>query len=261
MAYEFLETERRGAVEYLTLNRPAVRNAFNDRVVAEVTEWAAGAAADTPALRVVVLAGRGQAFSAGADLQWMSRTAGYSREELRRDAVRLAAMLQALDALPQAVIGRVHGAAIAGGTGLVAVCDIVVAAEDAVFGFTETRLGIVPAIISPYVVRKIGASAARELFVSGARFSAARAYALGLVHLVVPQEDLDEAVDRRVREVLQGGPEAVAAAKTLVRAVAGRAPDDVVESIVEMIVERRTSVEGRAGVAAFLRKERPPWIE
>jgi methylglutaconyl-CoA hydratase len=261
MAYQFLEIERRGSVEHLTLNRPDLRNAFNERVIAELTQWADEAALQAPGLRVVVLGGRGKAFSAGADLEWMSRSTTLSREELQREAAALQAMLRALDRLPQALIARVHGAAIAGGTGLVAVCDIAVASDAAHFGFSETRLGIVPAVISPYVVAKIGVSAARALFVSGARFSAARALALGLVHFVVAPERLDETVDGCVRDVLLGSPEAVTAAKALVRAVAGRSPDAAAELTLEMIVERRTSAEGRSGVAAFLEKRTPPWVE
>jgi methylglutaconyl-CoA hydratase len=161
--FRYLDVDRRGSVEYVVINRPEVHNAFNDEVVAELAAWCRAAGEAFPELRVVVLSGRGRVFSAGADLTWMSRTLEHSCEECRADAARLAKMLQALDSLPQAVVAPVHGAAIAGGIGLVAACDIAVASEEAQFGFSETRLGIVPAVISPFVITKIGVSAAREL--------------------------------------------------------------------------------------------------
>jgi methylglutaconyl-CoA hydratase len=259
MSYQFLEVERRGPVEYVALNRPDVRNAFNDGVIAELTAWAAAAAASSPDLRVVVLSGRGKVFSAGADLKWMSQALAKSRAETREEAAALARLLRALDELPQAVVGRIHGAAIAGGTGLTAVCDIAVASEDTMFGFSETRLGIVPAMISPYVVAKIGRSAARELFLTGARFGAARAREIGLVHAVVAPDRLDETVDGYVRELLQAGPAAVAAAKALIREVAGRPPADLADVTSDFIADRRASAEGRAGITAFLEKRPPPW--
>ena len=163
-----------GPVTTVTLNRPDVRNAFDERLIEDLTTWAASVPADG-SVRVVVLQGAGSVFSAGADVQWMSKMLGYSREENIADATRAARMFHAIDAIPVPVIGRIHGAALGGGSGLAAVCDVVVAAEDAIFGFTEVVLGILPGMISPFVVRKIGLSAARELCLSGARFSAARA--------------------------------------------------------------------------------------
>src|SRR5215470_5392541 len=193
MPYTHLRSERDGAVERLTLNRPDVRNAFNEHVIAELTAWAdaTGAAARSGAVRVAVIGGAGKMFCAGADVAWMARTVNYSEAENVRDALAMSRMFAAIDALPLAVIGRVHGAALGGGAGLAAVCDIVVAAESALFGFTETKLGILPAVISPYALAKIGRSAARELFLTGARFSAARAREIGLVHAVVPEVELD----------------------------------------------------------------------
>jgi methylglutaconyl-CoA hydratase len=258
--FRHLATRRTGAVEYLTLNRPDVRNAFNDAVIAELTAYARNARADR-GLRVVVLAGAGKAFSAGADLEWMSRTLAYTRHDYQRDSEALQAMLEQLDTLPQALVGRIHGAAIAGGTGLTAVCDVAIAAENAMFGFSEVRLGIVPALISPYVIAKIGASAARALFVTGRRFDAAQAREIGLVHQVVPAERLDAAVDECVRGLLACGPEAVAAAKALVAAVAGRAPAAVAAETAAVIAERRASAEGQAGLRAFLQKQPPPWAK
>jgi methylglutaconyl-CoA hydratase len=185
MSYRFLSIRRDGPVEYLTLNRPEVRNAFNEHVVAELTAWAHGAH-DDPGLRAVVLAGAGKVFSAGADASWMAKMIDYSHTDNVRDATAMAEMFNLLNTVPAAVIGRVQGAALGGGAGLAAICDIVVAADDAVFGFTETKLGILPAVISPYVLPKIGPSAARELFLTGMRFDAARAREIGLVHAVVP---------------------------------------------------------------------------
>ena len=178
----------------ITLTRPDVRNAFDEEVIAALTALARDAARD-PTLRAVVLAGDGPVFCAGADLGWMMKAVAYSRQDNLRDAEDLARMLELLDSMPVPVIARVHGAALGGGVGLVAVSDIVVAADTAVFAFSEARLGIIPAVISPYAVAKIGPSAARELFLTGARFPATRARELGLVHRVVPESELDTAVD------------------------------------------------------------------
>src|SRR6476659_6312206 len=247
-----------GPIARVTLNRPEVRNAFNEQLIAELTAWAESVKVTGPA-RVAVLAGAGKAFCAGADLTWMSKMVAYSRAENVRDAQAMAAMFEALDRLPIPLVGRVHGAALGGGVGLAAVCDIVVAAEDASFGLTEVKLGILPAVISPYVMRKIGASAARELFLTGARFGAARARELGLVHEVVPEAELDAAVDRRIEELLTSGPGAVAAAKALIRDVAGESPKDVIGLTTSRIAAQRVSPEGQEGMRAFLQKRKPDW--
>jgi methylglutaconyl-CoA hydratase len=258
MAYQFLSVRRDGAVERVTLNRPAVRNAFNEQVIADLTAWAKAAAADE-GLRVVVLAGAGKVFSAGADAEWMARMASYSHQENVDDAGRAAAMFRAINALPCAVIGRIHGAALGGGSGLAAVCDIVVSAETALFGFTETKLGILPAMISPFVLPKIGVSAARELFLTGMRFNAARAREIGLVHAVVPEELLDTAVQGYVDEVLGAAPTAVAAAKRLIPQVSGQRPEAVAELTAGAIAAQRVSPEGQEGLRAFLEKRKPGW--
>lgn len=258
MSYRHLLVRRDGPVEVLTLNRPEVRNAFNDEVIAELSAWAAGVRR-SPSVRVAVLAGAGAHFCAGADITWMRRMRHATEAENREDALRMAAMFAALDTLPVPLVGRIHGAAIAGGTGLTAVCDIAVAADHAVFGFTEVRLGIVPAVISPFALAKIGVAAARELFLTGARFSAARARELGLVHAVVPESDLDAAVDRYVKELLSAAPGAVARIKTLIPAVAGRAPAEVARLTAEAIAEQRVSLEGQEGLTAFLDKRPPRW--
>lgn len=256
MSYRYLLSRRDGAVEYLSLNRPDVRNAFNDDVIGELTAWARAAHADKH-LRVVVFGGEGKVFSAGADADWMARMIGYSHDENVRDAARMAEMFLALDTLPAAVVGRIHGAALGGGAGLAAVCDIAVADDQAIFGFTETKLGILPAVISPYVLPKIGPSAARELFLTGMRFPAARAREIGLVHAVVPASQLDNAVANYVKELLAAAPTGVSAAKALIPKVWGRSPSDAAEITAAAIAAQRVSPEGQEGLRAFLEKRKP----
>jgi methylglutaconyl-CoA hydratase len=247
-----------GPVTTVTLNRPDVRNAFNETLIDELTAWAREVRGDGT-IRAVVLQGAGPVFCAGADLQWMSKMVDYSRDQNLDDARRASEMLLALDELPVPLIGRVQGAALGGGAGLAAVCDVVVAAKDAVFGFTEVTLGILPSMISPYVVRKIGLSAARELCLSGARFPAARALEIGLVHEVVQAERLDLAVERHVQQFERAAPTAVAATKRLLSAVHGRAPADVMALTVDAIANQRVSAEGQDGMRAFLEKRPPDW--
>jgi len=261
MSYEFLTTRRDGRVEYLTLNRPDVRNAFNERVIAELTDWAAHTreAAERRDLRVVVIAGAGKTFCAGADVTWMSKTVQYTEEENVRDATATSRMFAAVNELPLAVIGRVQGAALGGGAGLAAVCDIVVASDDALFGFTEVKLGIIPAVISPFALAKIGRAAARELFLTGARFPASRAKEIGLVHAIVPAGDLDAAVARYVEEVLTAGPDAVAAAKALIPRVWGLTTEAATPITARALAMRRVSPEGQDGLLAFIEKRKPSW--
>ncbi len=247
-----------GPVTTVTLNRPQVRNAFNETLIAELAAWAESVPGDG-SVRVVILRGAGATFCAGADLQWMSKMAAYTRDENIADATTAARLFLALDQLPVPVIGRVHGAALGGGAGLAAVCDVVVAADDAMFGFTEVVLGILPAMISPYVVRKIGLSAAREWCLSGARFPAATARAIGLVHDVVSADRLDLAVDRYVQQFMKAAPSAIAATKALLRDVAGRLPADVLDRTVQAIADQRVSPEGQEGMRAFLEKRAPGW--
>ena len=247
-----------GPVVTVVLNRPQVRNAFNEELIGELTAWAAS---PLPAgVRVAVLRGEGSHFCGGADLAWMSRMAGYSQDENVRDALAMATMFQALDTLPVPLIGRIHGAALGGGAGLAAVCDIVVAAEDAAFGFTEAKLGILPAVISPFVVAKIGQSAARELFLTAARFTAARAREIGLVHAVVPPSEVDAAAEGYVRELLSSAPEAVSAAKALIARVAGQSAMSVADHSAAIIARHRAGAEGQAGMRAFLEKRPAPWV-
>ncbi|HKC24708.1 MAG TPA: enoyl-CoA hydratase-related protein [Thermoanaerobaculia bacterium] len=254
-----LEVSRdaRGVVA-VALARPDVRNAFDDVLIAEATEIFRVLDGDTNA-RVVVLSGQGKAFCAGADLAWMARMVSYGIEENRRDAAALAEMLRAIDGCRKPVVGRVHGAALGGGTGLAAACDVVVAAAGTLFGTTEVRLGIVPAVISPYVVRKLGESRAREWFLTGERWDAEEARCAGLVHRVVPESELDAAVASVVDAILAGGPEAVAEAKRLAR-LAGELPlEAAIPRTVDSIAARRVSPEGQEGMRAFLEKRKPAW--
>lgn len=259
MSYRFLQIQRDGPVDRLTLNRPEVRNAFNDEMIHELATWADTARADS-SLRAVVLSGAGATFCAGADLTWMSSMVRYSREDNLRDAMTASAMFDAFNTLPVPVIGRVHGAALGGGCGLVAICDIVVAEDSALFGFTETKLGILPAIIAPFALAKIGVSAARELFLTGMRFSAGRAREIGLVHAVTDPGTLDERVQQYVREVLTAAPTAIARAKGLIQQIAGRPPADVRELTCRTIADQRVSAEGQDGMRAFLEKRKAAWI-
>ena len=255
-----------GPVVRVTLNRPEVRNAFNEELIAELTAWADSVTATGPfdpahgRPRVAVLSGAGKVFCAGADLTWMSKMVGYTREENVRDARAMARMFDALDRLPIPLVGRIHGAALGGGAGLAAVCDIVVAAEDAAFAFTEVKLGILPAVISPFVLAKIGRSAARELFLTGARFAAARAREIGLVHAVTDEQELDRVIAKYVNDLMTSAPEAVAAAKTLIAEVSTRAAAGATEYSIDAIADRRVSPEGQEGMTAFLAKRPPSWI-
>jgi methylglutaconyl-CoA hydratase len=247
-----------GPVTTVTLNRPEVRNAFNEELMAELTAWAQSVP-DDGSVRAVILQGAGSVFCAGADLQWMSRMVGYSRDENVADARRAATMYEAMDLVPVPMIGRIHGAALGGGAGLAAICDVVVATDDAAFGFTEVTLGIVPAMISPYVIRKIGVSAARELCLNGSRFSSSRAKEIGLVNEVASLDELDAAVGRYVDLFKKAAPSAIAVTKRLLREVYGRRASDVMSLTVDAIADQRISPDGQEGMRAFLEKRRPGW--
>ena len=248
-----------GPVAHVVLARPEARNAFDGAMVRELRE-AIEAVSARDDVRVIVLSGRGPVFCAGADLEWMRRVAGFTREENLADARGLLGLFETIDRSPKAVVASVRGAALGGGAGLLAVADVVVAAEDARIGFTEARLGLVPAVISPYVLRKIGFAAARELFLTGERVTAKRAAALGLVQRVVPPAELDAAVDLCVGELLQAAPGAIAAAKALLRGVAGRPVESVAELVCQTLADRRASAEAQEGVRAFLEKRKPGWV-
>jgi len=241
------------------LNRPEVRNAFNDTVIVELT-GAFRALGDEPALRAIVLGGHGKSFCAGADLGWMRTMAGYSWTENQADALGLAEMLWTLYNCPLPIVGRIHGDCYAGGVGLAAVCDVLVAADDMQFCLSEARLGLLPATIGPYVVRALGEQASRRYFVTAERFSASEAKALGFVHEVVAGDALDAKVAEIVNLVVANGPAAVKACKRLVQDVAGRPIDGALrEDTARRIADVRASDEGREGIASFLGKRDPAW--
>jgi methylglutaconyl-CoA hydratase len=253
-----LRLTREGPVARVLLARPAVRNAFDDILIAELAEafLSLGRERET---RVVVLSGDGPSFCAGADISWMRKAGGYSSEENEADAEKMARMLRAIDACPKPVVALVHGAAIGGGVGLVAAADIAIAAEGTVFSLAEVRLGILPSVISPYVLRAIGPRQARDLFLTGDRFDAREAHRIGLVHAVVSPGELQAAGNKKVESLLAGGPEAVTAAKSLIEQVTGMNPDEALPLTVRTIAERRASAEAKEGLSAFLEKRPPSW--
>lgn len=256
--YSTLRVERDGTIRRVVLNRPQVRNAFDEEMIRELTAAFAGLSSDSGA-RAVVLAGEGKIFCAGADVNWMRRAGSYSREENLEDARRMAKMLRTIDTCSKPVVGQIRGAAIGGGVGLAAVCDIVVASENAVFSLAEVKLGILPAAISPYVLRAIGPRQARDVFLTGDRFGAEEARRIGLVHRVVPDADLEKAVSEKLSSLLTSGPDAVAAAKRLIGTVTGKDIDEAFAETAQAIAERRASDEGREGLSAFLEKRKPSW--
>ncbi len=258
MQLERLEVEYDGPVARIWLNRPQARNAFDGLMVTEL-RMTLFDLRSADAVRLIVLGGRGPSFCAGADLEWMKAMAAFSREDNLREAQALADLFFTVYESPKPVVARIHGAALGGGAGLVAACDIPIAALGTQFGFTEVRLGIIPAVISPYVLGKIGESAARELFLTGERFEAVKAQEIGLIRAAVPEDDLDAVVEKRVQELLQAGPRAVAEAKALIREVAYRRVEDVQRYAVERIAELRISSEGQEGMRAFLDKRKPNW--
>jgi methylglutaconyl-CoA hydratase len=276
MSYQTLLIERHGSVVHVILNRPDVRNAFNETSIAELTQAFRELGSDE-SVRVIVLAARGSVFCAGADLQWMKKMAAYSREENRADAALLAEMLCVIYECPKPVIAKVQGDCYAGGMGLVAACDIAIAAEQASFCLSEVKIGLIPATISPYVIRAMGQNAARRYFLTAEKFSAREALRIGFVHQVVPAnvqnitvegmanaltnpDPLSAAVDEVVNALLSASPNAAKEAKRLVRDVAGMPLSDVlIADTVERIAEIRASDEGREGVKAFLEKRKPNW--
>jgi methylglutaconyl-CoA hydratase len=257
---EHLGVQCQDGVAVVALARPDVHNAFNEALIAELTVALKALDAD-PAVRVVVLAGQGRSFCAGADLHWMQRMATYSDAENRADAGALANMLATLDRMGKPTVARVHGAAYGGGVGLVACCDIAIAAQEATFALSETKLGLIPATIGPYVIAAIGARQARRYFLTAERFTAAEAFRIGLVHDIVPADAIDERLDTLIDALLVAGPRAQTAAKSLIRAVSVRPVDDeVIADTVERIAVVRASAEGREGVAAFLERRHPAWL-
>jgi methylglutaconyl-CoA hydratase len=258
--YQHIDIEQRGAVRWLWLNRPDVRNAFNEVLIDEIAAAFAQVEADA-ATRVVVVAARGTAFCAGADLNWMRSMAGFGHAENHADALKVARMFHAVHACSRPVIARVQGDAYGGGVGLAAACDIVIAADGANFGLSEVRLGIVAATISPHLVRAMGARQAARYMLTAEKFNAARARELGLVHEITKPKALDEEVERQARVLLSASPAALAATKRLLADVVEAPIDDVLlAATAKCIAEARVSPEGREGIAAFLEKRTPAWV-
>jgi len=253
-----LRIDRDGPLMTVRLHRPDVRNAFNEVLIAELTQTFAAIGDD---VRAVVLAGEGPVFCAGADVNWLKKSIGYTQAENERDALAMAAMFRAIDRAPCPVIGRVHGAALGGAMGLIAVCDMVVATEEAQFGFTEVRLGILPAVISTFVLPKIGPALARRYFLTGEIFGASAARAMGLVHELAPPAELDARVAALTTAIRDAGPHGVAAAKVLIREMLARAADqdEAAAHAARTIARVRVSPEGQEGLGAFLEKRKPRW--
>lgn len=258
--YQSLTVARDGGVATVTLNRPDVHNAFGPALIAELTA-AIGEVGTDERVRAIVLTGAGRSFSAGADIAAMRASLDLTAEENRADAERLAALFEALDTCPCPTIARVNGAAYGGGIGLVAACDIAVAAAGATFAFSEVRLGIAPAVISPYVLRRIGEVHARALFLTGAPFDAERARAIGLVHHVAPLDQLDAFVAEQIAPLRASAPGAVAATKALIRQLRGLTTAEAREQTTGLIARLRTAPEGQEGLRAFLEKRRPAWAD
>jgi methylglutaconyl-CoA hydratase len=260
MAEDIVLLEKSGGVARITLNRPTLRNAFDDAVISKLRALFTDVEQD-PSVRAVVLSGNGSAFCAGADLGWMKRMAEYGHAQNLADAQALADMLAALNRLSKPTIARVHGPAFGGGVGLVAACDVAIGSPDAKFCFSEARLGISPAAVSPFVVRAIGERATRRYFLTAEVFDAAEAYRLGLLSDLVPSDALDATTDTLVKNLLAGGPQALTKIKDLVQAVSGRQVDEALSTdTARRIADIRVSPEGKEGIASFLNKRKPPWI-
>ncbi len=256
--YNYLLLEEKNSIAHVTLNRPEVRNALNEVLIAELTDCFRKISEDIR-IRVIILRGAGSVFCAGGDLNWMQRSINFSPEENRRDARGLAEMYRAIDECVQPVIVCVHGVALGGGMGLCSVSDIVLAAPDVQFGFTEVKLGIVPAVISPFVIKKIGESAARRFFLTSELFRTEIAKAIGLVHEILPVDQLETRADFLAKQILGNGPQAVRAAKTLIREIIPKPMDAALDHAVELISKLRTSPEGQEGLRSFLEKRPPSW--
>ncbi|QDZ30001.1 enoyl-CoA hydratase/isomerase family protein [Noviherbaspirillum sp. UKPF54] len=260
MNWQTIEIGRQGYVATVTLNRPDVRNAFNETAIAELMQAFRELGADG-SIRAIVLAARGPAFCAGADLNWMKKMAGYTHEENRADAAQLAEMLRAIYTCPKPTLAKVQGDCYAGGMGLVAACDIAVAVENANFCLSEVKLGLIPATISPYVIRAMGESASRRYFLTAERFSASDAHRIGFVHEAVSSDRLDAACDEIIKALVSNSPHAVKEAKRLVHDVAGMPLSDaLIADTAQRIADIRSSDEGKEGVRSFLEKRKPAWL-
>ena len=257
--YSTVKLEKKGPVAIVSFCRPEIHNAFNDTLIYEMTDLFKSLKEDDE-LRVIVLTGEGKSFCAGADLNWMRRVKEYSYEKNLEESLALADLFYLIYTMPLPVIGRINGAAIGGGTGFVSVCDIAVAAESAKFSFSEVKIGVVPACIGPYVIRKIGEGKAREFFISGERLPASEAYRIGLVNRWYPDDKLDEEIDKLVKTILSSGPNAIKMAKELISNVPLMKPDEFKLYTAEMIAKLRKSDEGQEGMDAFLNKRKPNWV-
>ena len=260
MAFQTVTYEKKDRLALVTFNRPEIHNAFNSTVITEMTEVFDDIAANEE-LRAVVLSGKGKSFCAGADLNWMRGVIKQSFEENLEESNALADLFWKIYTCKRPVIGRINGAAIGGGTGFVAVCDIAIAARSAVFSFSEVKIGVVPACIGPYVIKKMGEGKTRELFITGERMKAERAHEVGLINSVVDDDRLDEATDGLLHSILTSGPEAVAMAKKLISEVPAMGPDEFKPYTADMIARLRVSDEGQEGMDAFLNKRKPRWAE
>ncbi len=252
--------ETRKRVALVTFNRPEIHNAFNSTVITEMQQVFDEVEKDG-SIRVVVLTGAGKSFCAGADLNWMRSVINQSFEENLLESKALAELLHSMYSCKRPVIGRINGAAIGGGTGFVAACDIAIAARSAVFSFSEVKIGIVPACVGPYVIKKIGEGKTREFFITGERMNAERAHEAGLVSRVVDDDQLDNEVEKLIKFILSSGPEAVAMAKKLIREAPAMTPEQYKPYTAEMIARLRISDEGQEGMDAFLNKRKPKWVE
>lgn len=254
----YLIAEKNGSVGRLTFNRPEIHNAFNSAVIDELSA-ALRAFDEDSAIRVIILTGAGKSFCAGADLNWMKAVVAQTYDQNLAESNRLADLFWHIYTFRCPIIARVNGAAIGGGTGFVAVCDMAIAAESALFSFSEVKIGVVPACIGPYVIKKMGEGKARELFITGERMNASRAHAVGLVNTVVADDLLDQSVDQLTKSVLSSGPNAVRMAKQLIGAVPVMTPEQFRPYTAEMIARLRQSPEGQEGMSAFLEKRKPNW--
>ncbi len=258
--FKTITYERRDQVVMVTFNRPEVHNAFNSRLIEEMTE-AVKLVREDDSVRIFVLTGKGKSFCAGADLNWLREIVDYSYEQNLEESLALAEVLHQIYLLPKPTVAMVNGTAIGGGIGFLSACDMALAAEEAVFGLSEVKIGLVPAAISPYVIRKIGESKAREYFLTGTRIRARKAQEIGLVNEVVPLEKLSETVDLLNENLLTSGPEAIANCKELITTTSNASIADVKEYTAQMIAGLRVSEEGQEGMASFLEKRKPKWIK
>ena len=258
--YSTIKFEREDKIARITFCRPEIHNAFNSDMIRELTD-AFNKMKDDRDVRVIVMTGEGKSYCAGADLNWMRAVKDYSYEQNLKESLELAALFRLIYEFPRPVIGRINGAAIGGGTGFVAVTDIAIAADTAIFSFSEVKIGVVPACISPYVVKRVGEGRAREFFLTGERLTAQRALEAGLVNQAVQAEELDTAVDKMIKQILTSGPDAIGVCKDLLHNIANQNMDQAEKYTAEVIANLRKSPEGQEGMDAFLNKRKPKWVE